>query len=78
MMDKATLIDTLNNKTLVINFKKLDGSERTMKCTRSMTNIPSEHHPKTSLSHDGAIRVFDLEANGWRSFIFENVNSIYE
>jgi hypothetical protein len=43
-----------------------------------MAIIPEEHHPKTTQTSESSIRVFDLEAQGWRSFIFENVTNIYE
>ena len=77
-MKASELIDKLNSGQLTIEFTKVDGSHRVMKCTRDMTIIPQEHHPKTTQTSESSIRVFDLEAQGWRSFIFENVTNIYE
>jgi hypothetical protein len=77
-MKANELIDKLNSGALTVEFTKVDGSHRVMKCTRAMAIIPEEHHPKTTQTSESSIRVFDLEAQGWRSFIYENVTNIYE
>jgi hypothetical protein len=52
-----------------------------MKCTRSPNFIPTEHQPKTSLPEETEseltdnIRVFDVEAQGWRSFNFTTLKA---
>lgn len=60
-----------------ITFTKKDGTSRKMKCTRSAKLIPEDQQPKNAdTSTSGAIPVFDLEANGWRSFLPENLTLI--
>lgn len=76
---RAWMIGVLadDNKRTVVTFTKKDGSTRTMKCTRNMTLIPSEFHPKNETEDTGgAIRAFDLDKQEWRSFLPENVQRI--
>ena len=57
----------------VVFTKKKDGSERVMHCTRKMNMIPEDKLPKggsTNVDTDKPtmVRVYDVEAEGWRSF----------
>lgn len=74
MMNKIELLNQLSSSVATVTFTKKDGSLRTMKCTRSLDAIPAEHQPKgeTQIVTEDTdnIRVFDVEANGWRSFNF--------
>lgn len=74
------LVGVLNdeNKSTTITFTKKDGTTRTMRCSRNPSLIPEEHHPKESTGDtgSGAIKVFDLDKNEWRSFLPENVQRI--
>ena len=64
---------------LVINFTKLDGTARALRSTLSPDLIPADLMPKgekkLNLSED-AIRVYDVENQGWRSFRVDSVTSI--
>lgn len=67
------------NRVLKIVFEKKDGTMRTMKCTRNIENIPEEHRPKGDGPEKPIVEsmpVFDLDANGWRSFTIKNLKSI--
>lgn len=61
---------------VTVTFIKKDGTERVMKCTKNIANIPSDMHPKNEIAESTAIRVFDLENQGWRSFTPSSVKSI--
>jgi hypothetical protein len=64
-------------KPVTITFTKKDGTKRIMKCTRNMSNIPEQQHPKNETTDSGtSVRAFDLEKKEWRSFIAENVTRI--
>ena len=76
-MNKNELMNQLASDVVTITFSKKDGTDRVMKCTRSPNLIPTEHQPKgetqvVTESTDN-IRVFDVEANGWRSFNFSTL-----
>lgn len=55
---------------ITVTFTKKDSSIRVMKCTKNIVKIPSDMHPsgEKEIKEGSTIRVFDLEANGWRSF----------
>jgi hypothetical protein len=67
-------------KDLRIVFTKKDGTERTMRPTLIETRIPLEKHPKSqqesSETSGSAIRVFDTEAQEWRSFRWDSVKEV--
>ena len=63
-------------------FTKKNGGERIMLCTNNFDIIPEENHPKKLAEgedqkppNEDVRTVFDLEAGGWRSFIYKNVIS---
>lgn len=71
---RENLIDLLGNSALIITFKKLDGDERIMTCTRSLELIPEDRRPKNGIeSTKENISVWDLNAQGWRSFLYDRV-----
>jgi hypothetical protein len=70
------------SKPLTVSFTKKDGTIRHMRCTTNLNLIPDEHHPKNKdnnsvsmVLNDNVIRVYDLQNEGWRSFITTNVIS---
>lgn len=86
MMSKQELLDHLtNNKKVVIEFTKKDGSNRRMVCTRNMDLIPEAAHPKKTDAPKPAkdplasefIHVYDVEAQGWRS-VYPNTITSFE
>jgi hypothetical protein len=70
----------LQEGVMTIRFKKADGTDRVMICTLSESKIPNEHKPKGTTKRMGISEevqvVFDLEANGWRSFRWESINQL--
>lgn len=62
----------------VVTFTKKDGSTRVMKCTKNLSNIPTDMHPsgEKEIKEGSALRVFDLESSGWRSFNPESLKTI--
>lgn len=71
-------LQSLLRKNIVeVDFTKLDGDKRIMKCTKSFDIIPVENQPKSDKeSKKGIITVWDLNAQGWRSFKYDRLNSI--
>ena len=86
--EKPVLFDTENSKNWLrtilreqnvsVTFQKLDGSERTMLCTLSETEIPVESRPKgtPTVKNDETLAVFDVEKQDWRSFRWISIKSI--
>lgn len=76
---EQALLEQLRKQTLVVTFNKLDGDERVMTCTKSFDVIPEEHHPKTDKEPKaGTITVWDVNAEGWRSFRYDRITKIEE
>jgi len=83
---KQELVEKLQNEVVSVTFIKADGDERTMVCTKMLSKIPEEFHPKTEsvikLDENGNpiesdnITVWDTEIEGWRSFNYSRIKSV--
>ena len=48
-----------------------------MTCTKDLKVIPKENHPKTTKeAHEKNITVWDMNAKGWRSFVYDRVRKV--
>lgn len=77
---RYALRSLLSSNVVSMKFTKVNGEVRTMRCTTDLTLIPSDHRPKGVLNEGGEkvvqtsqMRVYDVDAKGWRSFKLENV-----
>jgi hypothetical protein len=76
------LMTNLRHRVVSLTFTKKDGTSREMNCTLSDTLIPSEHTPKGTgrviedQEEPTAVRVFDVDVQGWRTVIFDNITNI--
>tara|TARA_R110001592_G_scaffold309210_1_gene583298 strand:+ start:479 stop:736 length:258 start_codon:yes stop_codon:yes gene_type:complete len=65
---------------LIVEFTKKNGEKRKMKCTTSMDRIPESAHPQEgstfTYNTEKSLRVYDVEAEGWRSFRVDSVDAI--
>jgi hypothetical protein len=74
----------LQNGITNVTFVKADGSLRTMKATLDPVVIPSPAIPtallteskKEKFQNDDVCKVWDTEANAWRSFRYDRIKSI--
>jgi len=76
-MNIEAIRNLLKTDLVTVVFTKKDGTKREMHCTtipeylpeiaRSITNIP----PKEDI-----VTVWDLEQNGWRSFLLDSIVSV--
>lgn len=63
--------DILRTQELTITFTKKDGTERVMRCTLDPAKLPVQENKETSTNRKVStetMSVFDLDAQGWRSF----------
>ena len=76
---KTAVKSALLNGPTTIVFKKVDGTERTMKCTLNETLLPKREVTESARKVNDSIQtVFDLELNQWRSFKWDNFISFKE
>lgn len=76
-LTRESLLLSLGRDVCEVVFIKKDGSERKMRCTRDLARAINAPVPKNENFEDNpdVIRAYDLEAEGWRSFIIANVKS---
>lgn len=72
---------TLKENVCIVTFTKKDGTDRTMKCTLKSDLLPaiveqSETEKKERAENTSVLAVFDLEADGWRSFRLDSVKTL--
>ena len=79
---KTDLKHLLEQNVLVVDFTKLDGDKRVMTCTlrEDMKPPATKTDPlsqkKVREISDAVVSVWDLNAQGWRSFRYDRVNSV--
>ena len=82
LLNFDNLRSTLRKNKVEVTFTKLNGDERVMTCTTNADLIPPSAWPQESTleeensSHKRQVRVYDVNAQGWRSFIFDRVKSV--
>ena len=81
MFTRDGLIDMLRHNIVSVTFTKVNGDERVMKCTLQPTHIPNASTQNGELVVEGTstsnnVSVWDVDANGWRSFRVANVKSV--
>lgn len=79
-MNREEMLALLRSGVCQVVFTKVNGEERNMRCTLVRDMIPTDQTPNsveatpdTEQPTSDVIRVFDLNANGWRSFKVANV-----
>jgi len=71
---KEKLESILLEKTVLVEYRKLDGDVRMMSLTKNLKSIPVTHHPKeVKEPHEKNITGWCEEADGWRSFRYDNL-----
>lgn len=75
------LIDLLRHNVVSVTFTKVNGEERVMVCTLQANLIPNAPTQNGELIVEGKsasnnIAVWDINAQGWRSFKIANVKNV--
>jgi hypothetical protein len=77
---KENLTDMLRNNVITVTFTKVNGEERVMRCTLMSEYVPNAPSNNGQVliqeSESKAVSVWDMEANGWRSFRVDSVKNI--
>ena len=82
MMNKHELKEVLQNGVVTVVFTKVDGSERTMKCTLLPEYMPAVAQGQQLLNENSkpenpnVLSVWDLDNGGWRSFRVDSVKTL--
>ena len=76
------LTTLLREQQVVVTFNKKDGDKRVMTCTLNQDIIPENKRPKSKpedeqkKKSDKVLAVYDVNAEGWRSFTWANVTDV--
>jgi hypothetical protein len=75
------LIDMLRHNIVSVTFTKVNGEERVMRCTLQTNYVPNAPSKNGELVVEGKttsnnVSVWDVDANGWRSFRVSSVKNI--
>ena len=79
---KEKLLEELRENVVEVTFTKANGEERTLICTHRPDLLPDiteknfdkeKKEAKKVKTPGHQIRVYDLEAGQWKSFIFDNL-----
>jgi hypothetical protein len=76
--EKLNFKELLKSNIVEVEFTKVNGDKRVMKCTLIETYLPESSGTMKELNKtykDTSLAVWDLEANGWRSFRYDNIIS---
>lgn len=79
---KENIASMLRDSVVTVTFTKVDGTERVMKCTLMSEYVPVNENSASNQvllqesGNDNNISVWDVEANGWRSFRIGSVKSV--
>ena len=80
-MERDEIIDLLKRSEVLIKFVKKDGTQREMWCTlKGDVVVPYEKKTDrvATVRDSNQISVWDIENNGWRSFLLDSVISVTE
>jgi hypothetical protein len=79
MIGQEVLKKELKEGIVTVVFEKQDGTERTMQCTLSEDYVPlldTNGVASKRVQNPDVLAVWDIEANGWRSFRFDSIKSV--
>ena len=79
---KSDLKGLLEQNVIVVDFTKLDGDKRIMTCTLRedmkprATKVDPMSTKRVREISDAVVSVWDVKAEGWRSFRYDRINSV--
>ena len=77
--DKSIIVDKARTGNIHVRFIKANGEERLMRCTLKNEHLPKQIDLEESTTKDNSnlVVVWDLDANGWRSFKVDSIKELW-
>lgn len=78
-MNQQEIKDALHTNVCTVTFTKVNGDERVMKCTLKEALLPAQIdveesiEKKTKTPNPDVLAVYDVTAEGWRSFRWDSL-----
>lgn len=76
LLNREEFTEELKNGIILVNFTKVNGSVRDMRCTLDPKYLPSDTSTSNQKTHGDRLVVWDLDADDWRSFRLGSVNHV--
>lgn len=80
---RSEVKDVLVKDIVEVTFTKINGDERVMTCTLHPDNLPKpvikegeDKKERVIKNPENSLAVFDMKAEGWRSFVIRNIKSV--
>jgi hypothetical protein len=76
---KKMITNALHGMVVELTFTKKDGTERVMNCTLNEEHLPvteAKEETKERKTNDDVLAVYDVDAEGWRSFRWDSLIQI--
>ena len=73
---REVLVEGLKRNLMKVVFTKVNGEERTMLCTLHESVLPEPMLSSTRKVNPDTISVWDIDANGWRSFRMDSIKEV--
>lgn len=78
LLNKEEMIAELNSGLILVNFTKVNGDKRNMRCTLHSDYLPHrEDTLQPTLGREESVVVWDVDKKDWRSFRLDSVNHIF-
>jgi len=79
-MVKSDVMYELKRGIVVVEFSKVNGEYRKMQCTLDEQRLPAqidvEEAAQKKKPNPDVLAVYDIEAQGWRSFRWDNLKTV--
>lgn len=80
-MEKSKAIEALHEGVVVVEFTKVNGEYRKMEATLKADMLPEavkeiEEKAAPRKKNEDALSVWDINANGWRSFRWDKLQTV--
>jgi len=81
MTSKQEIMKALTERVVTVKFKKVNGEERTMKCTLLDSIVPKIHNTTDKIEKErrdnpDVVAAWDVDKQGWRSFRIDSIIEI--
>lgn len=80
--DRDTLLSDLRRYAVEVLFKKVDGSQRKMRCSLRLDLLPESYvkemreEKQFHMKNPNVIAAWDLDKNAWRSFRIDSIQYV--
>lgn len=81
LFNREEMLNELRQGVILVNFDKVDGTKRDMRCTLNADYLAKELGENTikptQTVNEETVIVYDTEKSDWRSFRLDRVNHVF-